>query len=54
MNKKLPLCIENRELPVDNYKKMVNSSSYGYVNIMYLISLIITIGSVITIVVLGK
>ena len=54
MKNRLPVYIENRELPMDGYKKRDNSNSYGYVNILYLTSIIITIASVITVVVVGK
>ena len=57
MKNKLPLYIDNKELPVDKYnmnKKQDNSGSYGYVNILYLTSIIITVLSVITVVFLGN
>ena len=54
MRNRLPVCLENRELPVDNYKKRDNSNSYGYVNVLYLVSIIITVISVTTVIVLGK
>ena len=52
MKEILPVYIENRELPVDPYKvndKRVNS--YGYVSILYLSSIIITIISVVTVII---
>ena len=57
MRNRLPVNIENRELPVDEY--MINrennrENSYGYVNILYFSSLIITIASVIAVIVYGN
>lgn len=46
MKNRLPVYLENREMPVDEYRKLErrdNRNSYGYVSIMYLGSLIITI-----------
>ena len=54
MRNRLPVYVEDRELPVDNYKKRDNSNSYGYVNVLYLASIIITITSVLVVIVLGK
>ena len=55
MNERLPVNIENLELPVDQFKKLDdNSNSYGYVSILYLLSIIITLGSVLTVIFLGK
>ena len=56
MNDKLPVNIENYELPVDQFKRLDNdnSNSYGYVNILYLLSIIITLGSVLTVIFLGN
>ena len=56
MNEKLPVNIENLELPVDQFKRLDrdNSNSYGYANILYLLSIIVTLGSVLTVVFLGK
>lgn len=54
MRNRLPLYLENRELPVDNFNKRDNSNSYGYVNVMYLLSIIITVCSVITVMIFGK
>ena len=52
MKNKLPVHIENRELPVDRYMISKNrTNSYGYVNVLYLASIIITIVSVVTIIV---
>ena len=38
---RLPVEIENRELPIDNYNKK-NDSSSGYVSIMVLCSILAT------------
>jgi len=55
MRDKLPVHIENRELPVDKYMKNGNNrSSYGYVNILLLASVITTIGSIITIIIFRR
>ena len=56
MNKKLPVYIENNELPTDKYRRLdyKNNASYGYVNILYILSLIITLGSILTVLFLGK
>ncbi len=56
MNDKLPVNIENLELPYDQFKRMDqdNSNSYGYANILYLIGIIITAGSVLVVIFLGK
>jgi len=54
MKDRLPVYIENLELPNNQYKREVKNVSYGYVNILYILSLIITIGSVVTVIFLGK
>ena len=55
MKRKLPVYIENNDLPVDNYSvKNERKDSYGYVNFMYLTSIIITILSVLTVIFVGK
>lgn len=55
MKNKLPVYIEDRELPMDKYNSREDrESSYGYVNILFLASIITTIASIITIVVLGN
>ena len=55
MRNKLPVYIENRELPKDefindNYK----DKSYGYVSILYLASIMITVVSVLTVIFFRK
>ena len=52
MRNKLPVCIENRELPV--VKNRQYNGSYGYVNILLLASVITTIGSIITIIIFRR
>jgi hypothetical protein len=42
MRSRLPLNIENRELAIDTYNNVNRKDSYGYVNVLYLSSLIIT------------
>lgn len=48
MKNRLPVYIEELELPKKS-DNTVNSKSYGYVSVMYLLSLIITTGSVLVI-----
>ena len=50
MSNRLPVYIENNEMPVDNYKN--NDKSYGYVSILYLGSLIITVISLLSVLVI--
>ena len=56
MRDRLPVHIEDRELPkyenVDNFENRKNS--YGYVSVLYLASIIITVVSVITITMFGN
>ena len=57
MRNRLPVNIENRELPVDEYMNNRDNNrenSYGYVNILYFSSLIITIASVIAVIMFGR
>jgi len=51
MKERLPVNLENLELPEDQYKKLdkKNNTSYGYVNILSLISLVITTVTLLTI-----
>lgn len=52
MRNRLPVYIEDNELPkIDVHK---NEDSYGYVSILYLSSIIITVASVLTVIVLGN
>lgn len=52
MRDKLPVYIENRELPRDKFNSDNNKNglSYGYVSILYLASIMITIVSVLTVI----
>lgn len=51
MRDKLPVYIENRELPKDKFNTDNNNNkSYGYVSILYLSSIMITVISVLTII----
>ena len=54
MRSRLPVNIENRELPRDKYNNINREDSYGYVNVLYLSSLIITVASILTVIILGK
>ncbi len=56
MKDRLPVDLDNLELPVDKYAKFdtKKDNSYGYVSILYLLSLIITLGSILTILFLGN
>ena len=55
MRDRLPVCIENNDLPSDNeFINNNNINSYGYVNILYLVSMIITVASVIVVIFLGN
>ena len=54
MRNRLPVYIENLELPKDNFKKETRKYSYGYVSILNLLSLIITLVSVLVVIFLGK
>ena len=52
MKEILPVYIENRELPTDQYRELDNkSNSYGYVSVLYLASIIITVISVVTVII---
>lgn len=55
MKERLPVYIENLDLPyIENKKDNKRNKSYGYVSFLYLLSIIITIGSVITVFILGN
>ena len=55
MKNKLPVYIENNDLPIDSYFiKEKRKDSYGYVNFLYLASIIITVCSVMIIIFVGK
>lgn len=53
MKNRLPVYIDNKELPVDELK-MDDGNSYGYVNVLFLVTIITTVASMITIVILIK
>ena len=51
MRDKLPVYIENRELPKNEFDiDDANNKSYGYVSILYLASIMITVVSVLTVI----
>ena len=51
MKNKLPVYIENRELPNNEFDiNDGNNKSYGYVSILYLASIMITVVSVLTVI----
>ena len=55
MRERLPIEMDNLQLPKDEF--MVNESkrnSYGYANILYILSMIITVGSVLVVIFLGN
>ena len=54
MKNKLPVYLENLDLPSDPYKQEENNNSYGFISIMYMIALIITLGSVLTVIIFGN
>lgn len=56
MKERLPVNIENKELPIDEFKRFESeqNNSYGFANIFYLLGLIITVFSVLTVIFLGK
>ena len=56
MRDRLPVELDNMELPFDKYNRIEQrkSNSYGYVSILSLLSLIITLGSVLAIIFLGN
>ena len=51
MKNRLPVNIENRELPIDEDRNIdrEKKTSYGYVSVLYLASLIITIISLLSV-----
>ena len=54
MRERLPIELENLELPQDNYMDPKPKSSYGFANILYLLGMIITMGSVLVVMLLGN
>lgn len=53
MKNRLPVYIENRELPQDKYRENTKKETYGYINILYILSLLITGVSIAIILFLG-
>ena len=54
MRERLPVEIENWELPKDEFVVRKQSVSYGYVNVLYILSMLITTASVLIVVFLGN
>lgn len=54
MKNRLPVVLENLELPIDESINKKPKNNYGYVSLLYLTSLGITVGSVLTILFLRK
>ena len=54
MNDKLPVLIENNSMPIDSFNMNNRKDSYGYVSILYLISVIITAISIMICIFLGN
>ena len=54
MKEKLPVYLENRILPQDNFKKEIKQNNYGYVSVTLLLSTLITLGSLLTILIFGN
>ncbi len=52
MKEKLPVYLENRPLPKEKIKE--KAQSYGYINIIYIISLVISLGSIFAVTFLRK
>ncbi len=55
MKERLPIELENYELPEDQFAmKTKPQVSYGFANILYLLAMLITVGSVLVVVFLGN
>ena len=55
MKERLPVDIEKLDLPVDQFRRLdMPQKSYGFANVFYLLGLIITICSVLTVIFLGN
>ena len=54
MNEILPIKIENLDLPDDSVNKKGEVKINGFVSVIYLISLIISLGSILTIMIMGN
>ena len=54
MKERLPVVLEDFELPKDQFAKEEKKVSYGYISILYILSLMITAGSIIAVMVFKK
>lgn len=54
MKNKLPIYLDNLELPKEELKQVNKNNSYGYVSILTLLSTMITLASLITIIIFNK
>lgn len=55
MRERLPVIMDDLELPNDNYvPKKEKKVSYGFVSVLYLLSLMITVGSLITVLIFKR
>ena len=54
MRDRLPVSLENNELPVEERKENNKKNNYGYVSFMYLLSLLITIFSMLFLMYMGN
>ncbi len=54
MRERLPIEMDNLELPKEEKIVSERQVSYGFANILYLLGLIITVGSVLVVVFLGN
>ena len=52
MRERLPIELENLELPKDEFNVNNKKSSYGFANILYLLGMIITTGTVLVVILL--
>ena len=54
MKNKLPVYLDNLELPKEELKQSNNNNNYGYVSVLTLISTMITLASLLTIIIFNK
>ncbi len=54
MRERLPIELENLELPKDEFNNNKPQASYGFANILYLLGMIITTGTVLVVILLGN
>ena len=55
MRERLPVVLEEREMPIDNFRKNnMQKASYGYASFLYLLSAVITTVSVLLVIFLGN